>query len=209
MPAGQAEPFSVALAELRDRLRDGAFTPGARIAATEVAETLRLSATPVREALSRLAGEGLLEDRRGQGFFLRTLSGLEVADLYRMSLEVIDIAQASERARAARPASGPDTGGLRLDPVATVERLLAEWVAEAGSRILSLNFRTLQTQLGPIRRVESALIRDLAVEAAEMAEARDAGVRRDAQTRFHHRRIALADRLAALAYRGGEPPPQI
>ena len=76
----------LALAQLRERLRDGGFPPGMRIAATEVADTLKLSATPVREALSRLAGEGLLEDRRGQGFFLRPLSGVDIADLYRLSL---------------------------------------------------------------------------------------------------------------------------
>jgi hypothetical protein len=211
MPTDQAEPFHLALIGLRDRLRDGGFAPGQRIAATEVAETLRLSATPVREALSRLAGEGLLEDRRGQGFFLRALSGLEIADLFRMSLSELLIAQDSHRARtAARGSSGSDAPeDPGSDPILLVERLFADWIAEAGSRTLSVTFRTLRIQLGPVRRAESAVITDLQAEADELqalARAEDAGARTAAIRRFHLRRVALADRLAALAYRGQIPP---
>ena len=79
------EPFRQALVDLRRRLRDGALEPGARVTAKEVAEGLKLSHTPVREALSRLAGEGLLEERRGDGFFVPELSAADIAVLYRMS----------------------------------------------------------------------------------------------------------------------------
>jgi DNA-binding GntR family transcriptional regulator len=210
MPATPAEPFHLALAGLRDRLRDGGFAPGARIAATEVADTLKLSATPVREALSRLAGEGLLEDRRGQGFFLRALSGLEIADLFRMSLSELLIAQDSRRAhnavRGGGGAEARDDPALR--PIVRVERLFTDWIAEAGSRTLSVTFRTLQIQLGPVRRAEPEIIPDLQAEADELqalAEAADAAARGPALRRFHLRRVALADRLAALAYRGQHP----
>jgi DNA-binding transcriptional regulator YhcF (GntR family) len=209
MGTGHAEPFQVALAELRERLREGGFPPGKRIAATEVADTLHLSATPVREALSRLAGEGLLEDRRGQGFFLRPLSGVDVADLYRMSLSQLTIAQDSHRQHVSR--SGvvpPDPGAAATDnPIRDVERLFSNWIAEAGSQALFGSHRTLQIQLGPIRRVEPLLIDDLAAEAAELArvaEPGQAGLRVPALRRFHTRRIALADRLATLAYKGPE-----
>jgi DNA-binding GntR family transcriptional regulator len=211
MPAGQAEPFHLALAGLRDRLREGGFAPGARIAATEVADALRLSATPVREALSRLAGEGLLEDRRGQGFFVRALSGLEIADLFRMSLSQLLIAQDSHRARASRrgETACEPREGAGADPVAQVEQLFVDWVAEAGSRTLSVTYRTLQIQLGPVRRAEPAVIDDLQAEADELralAGADLASARGPALRRFHLRRVGLADRLAALAYRGPQPP---
>ncbi|MFN3487458.1 MAG: GntR family transcriptional regulator, partial [Planctomycetota bacterium] len=61
----------MALTAVRDRLQSGALPPGARATAVDLADDLGLSTTPVREALSRLAGEGLLEDRRGQGYFVR------------------------------------------------------------------------------------------------------------------------------------------
>src|SRR5947209_1572479 len=98
-----AEPFAVALGELRARLRRGAFRADERLAATDLAGEFGLSATPVREALSRLAGEGLLEDRRGLGFFVRRLSRADIAALYRLSLTHLLLAL------DARPAlAGPD-----------------------------------------------------------------------------------------------------
>jgi hypothetical protein len=211
MAAGQVDAFQRALTQLRERLREGGFAPGVRIAATEVADSLQLSATPVREALSRLAGEGLLEDRRGWGFCLRPLSGVDIADLYRLSLTHLTIALDSHRARVSRE------GGRALErlavltgsPVRDIERLFTDWVAEAGSRALSTSYRTFQIQLGPVRRFEPMVIEDLADEAAELAAlttSDPAAERLPLVRRFHLRRVALADRLATIAYHGPETP---
>jgi DNA-binding GntR family transcriptional regulator len=211
MAAGHIEPFQRALAQLRERLRDGGFPPGTRIAASEVADSLKLSATPVREALSRLAGEGLLEDRRGQGFFLRPLSGVDIADLYRLSLTHLALALDSHRARVSRQGRTPGEAAPEpfSNPVRDVERLFTEWVGEAGSRALSGSYRTIQVQLGPVRRFEPAVIEDLEAEAVELvAAALDELVpaRMALVRKFHARRIALADRLATLAYRDPAGP---
>jgi DNA-binding transcriptional MocR family regulator len=208
MSANPVEPFQRALFQLRERLREGAVPPGTRIAATEVADTLKLSATPVREALSRLAGEGLLEDRRGQGFFLRPLSGVDIADLYRLGLSHLTIAHEAQRERVSRQGVGGGEGtlGTSGNPVRDIERLFMEWVVEAGSRALTASYRTVQTQLGPVRRCESEVIENLPEEAQALIDPALAG--RTAQRlslvrEFHERRIALADRLAILTY--GEP----
>jgi hypothetical protein len=211
MAADHVEPFQRALAELRERLREGGFPPGTRIAATEVADTLKLSATPVREALSRLAGEGLLEDRRGQGFFLRPLSGVDVADLYRLSLVHLTLAMDSHHSQRVRQGShSPDGLADRPGhPIRDVERLFSEWVGEAGSRTLSSGYRTLQTQLGPVRRSEPKLIDNLVQEAAELlalGPADETAARLALIRRFHARRIGLADRLATLTYREPDGP---
>jgi DNA-binding GntR family transcriptional regulator len=208
MAANPVEPFQRALFQLRERLREGGFPPGTRIAATEVADTLKLSATPVREALSRLAGEGLLEDRRGQGFFLRPLSGLDIADLYRLGLSHLLIAHEAQRERASRQGVGGVEGaaGASGNPVRDVEHLFMEWVVEAGSRALTASYRTVQTQLGPVRRLEGEVIEDLDEEARTLVAAATAGAmsrRLALVSEFHERRMALADRLAILAY--GEP----
>lgn len=208
MATNPIEPFQRALSQLRERLREGGFPPGMRIAATEVAETLKLSATPVREALSRLAGEGLLEDRRGQGFFLRPLSGVDIADLYRLGMMHITIAHDTQREHVSRQGVGGAEGAANTaeNPVRAVERLFMEWVVEAGSRALTASYRTVQTQLGPVRRLEGELIPDLAEEAQAMIAVGLSGELRERLSlmqEFHERRIALADRLAILAY--GEP----
>lgn len=209
--AGQrTEPFQRALNSLRERLRAGADPPGTRITATDVADDLRLSATPVREALSRLAGEGLVEDRRGQGFFIRPLATADVADLYRLSLAHLLIAQDPHRQAGRRsPGAGeppPAADGAR-DPVHEVEALFSAWVAEAASRTLGTAFSRVQVQLGPVRRLEPLLISDLAAEAAALRGApEDPTAERLQRVRqFHARRLRLADRLAALLERPSGP----
>ena len=202
MARGRDEPFQLALRRLRQDLRDGVYPPGARLAATEISEGLGLSATPVREALSRLAGEGLLEDRRGQGFFLRVLNGVDVADLYRLSQAQLAVAHDPRRRPSGLGLDAPlPAAGEERDPVGEVERLFAVWIAEAGGRALALVHRGLQAQLGPVRRIEHLVFRDLAEEAARLAElaAPDRRAERPrALRRFHGRRIAAAERLATL-----------
>lgn len=76
----------VALAEqvyhaLRERLRSGAIGPGQPLQEVQLAEALGVSRTPVREAMARLASEGLLaSDRRS--FTVPALSRQDVDDIY-------------------------------------------------------------------------------------------------------------------------------
>ncbi len=203
MAAARAEPFQVALASLRERIHEGAYRPGARIAATDLADELRLSTTPVREALSRLAGEGLLEDRRGQGYFVRLPNALDIADLYRLSLAHLLIAQEPHRPlrralSAAAPENPPDQNAIRR-----VDRLMLLWVAESGSRALISAFRLVQVQLGIVRRLEPELIADIEEEADQLDTLVDADrtARLASLRHFHGRRMRLAEPLAALLTR--------
>jgi DNA-binding GntR family transcriptional regulator len=54
--------------ELRTRILRGDVEPGRRLAQAELAAELGVSRTPVREALRRLTGEGLVEFRTNYGF---------------------------------------------------------------------------------------------------------------------------------------------
>jgi DNA-binding transcriptional MocR family regulator len=207
MSEDRAEPFQLALVALRERLREGEFPPGTRIPAATIAEALGLSATPIREALSRLAGEGLVEERRGQGFFLRSLTGGDIADLFRLSLSDLSIVHGAHRAQLRRRGAerAPITPGQ--DPVRDVERLFAGWMADGASRALLGHYRTVAIQLGPVRRVERRVLSNLDAEAEELLTA--AGSEADRAPllrRFHTRRIAAADELAALLAPRQEPP---
>jgi DNA-binding GntR family transcriptional regulator len=51
----------VAYAEIRDRILSGALAPGSRLAQYELAESLHMSITPLREAIRRLSSEGLID----------------------------------------------------------------------------------------------------------------------------------------------------
>ena len=197
MSTGRDDAFESALAALRTRLRDGNFPPGGRIPASALAASLKLSATPVREALSRLAGEGLVEERRNQGFFVRTLSGVDVADLYRLALAHMLIVVGRDRER--RPPTAPDTDP-GADPVRAVEGFFQAWVAEAGSRALGQMHQTIATQLGPVRRVEPRVLDDLDLEADALLRSAGTGEAQELAQglrRFHGRRIQAAEKLAA------------
>lgn len=199
MAEPQAEPFHVALSALRERLQSGALPPGARATAVDLADELGLSTTPVREALSRLTGEGVLEDRRGQGYFVRRLGAADIADLYRMSLALLLIALEPRRLARMAPAGEAveEDNGL-ADPVASVETLFRDWVAATGGRLLYTAFRVVQIQLGPVRRVEGQML-DLSAEARTLLDPQlPRGERLSALRQFHAVRIREAARLAVL-----------
>lgn len=57
----------VAMTALRDAIVSGVYPPGSRVIESEVASRLRMSRTPVREAIRRLAGEGIIEHVPNRG----------------------------------------------------------------------------------------------------------------------------------------------
>lgn len=208
VPAGvttamdRTDAFEIALEALRDSLREGEFPPGTRIPASKLADALQLSATPIREALSRLAGEGLVEERRQQGFFVRTLTSVDIADLYRLSLSHLMISQGQRTALGQRDAPAIPHTDL-TDPIRRVEGLLLAWMAGASATLMS-SYRTLVIQLGPVRRIEHLVLADLDAEAAGLAALHDPEAAPQwltALRRFHGRRIAVADRLASAVNR--------
>lgn len=74
--------------------------PDERINETTLAKSLHTSRTPLREALNRLAAEGLLAFKTGKGFYCRSLGPKEIMDLYevRLAIERETIRLACERA---------------------------------------------------------------------------------------------------------------
>jgi DNA-binding GntR family transcriptional regulator len=58
------------------------LAPGARIDEGAIASQLGVSRTPLREAIARLASEGLVEQRPYRGNFVRHFSAKEIDDLY-------------------------------------------------------------------------------------------------------------------------------
>ena len=67
---------------LRDQIIDGELEAGQRLNEVHLAEQLGLSRTPLREALTRLDGEGFVEQAPRRGFFVRALDPEEIDSLY-------------------------------------------------------------------------------------------------------------------------------
>lgn len=80
---------------LKDKILRGELKPGAQISAPEVAQALRVSRTPVTDALKRLAGEGLVEIVSRQGTFVTKLTARDMAEIFDMRLMIEMYAAAS------------------------------------------------------------------------------------------------------------------
>ena len=79
--------------DLRQMIMDFDLFPGTRVTETELAESFKVSRTPVREALQRLELEGLLTIRPKQGCFVRPVDIQTISEYYdvRVALEAMAV----------------------------------------------------------------------------------------------------------------------
>jgi DNA-binding GntR family transcriptional regulator len=87
--------------ELRKKVVDGQLRPGDRMREVELSNTLRVSRTPVREALKRLEADGWLKYLPSRGAVINSLEPEQAAELY----AVREILEASAARLAAQNAS--------------------------------------------------------------------------------------------------------
>ena len=86
---------------LREQILSGKLEPGAELAEVALSEQLGVSRGPIREALGRLASEGLVTVRPRRGAVVRSLSKEEFLELYqvREALEMMAVRLAVPRLR--------------------------------------------------------------------------------------------------------------
>jgi DNA-binding transcriptional regulator YhcF (GntR family) len=170
--AQNRDQFAVVVAALRGRLRDGAYVNGEALTVTDLARDWGVSATPVREALARLAGEGLVDDRRGKGYFAWRMDVSDLTDLYRAqeALTLAALASLIPCTAQSEPAVGGPNPALATDPVCEGrfdgllfwEALTWRVARAAGHRFLLGAQQRLSDRLAPARRVEPmVLLEDL------------------------------------------------
>jgi GntR family transcriptional regulator, vanillate catabolism transcriptional regulator len=73
-----------AVIDLREKILSGKLPGGMRLFEVPIAELLQISRTPVREALSRLTEEGLLDRLPSGGFIVRRFGFADVIDAIEM-----------------------------------------------------------------------------------------------------------------------------
>jgi DNA-binding GntR family transcriptional regulator len=205
MEVGTRDSFGRAYETLRRRLASGAYRPGARLHVEGIVADLRgISATPIREALSRLAGEGLVESRRKEGYSVPLPTASELIDLYRMSELYLSAAVAEARIgrrvlpeaenAEARSASEED---IRVRADLEARRIFHKLLLLPESRLLTVSGLTTVERLCWPRRVEA----DAQLALAELFEMRAALERDDFKTlkrlirAYHSSRRAAATRI--------------
>ncbi|MBI4491427.1 MAG: GntR family transcriptional regulator [Chloroflexi bacterium] len=103
---------------LRAAILRGQLPPGARLVEWNLAAEFGVSRTPVREALKRLSGEGLVAVDASRGLVVRGLSLREVEEIY----EVLEMLEAPATRLAAQRRSPEELAKLRV-----VLELMAEY----------------------------------------------------------------------------------
>jgi hypothetical protein len=145
---------------LRQSLAAGTVQPGDQIVVTEVAKRLGVSPTPVREALARLVGERLVEDRRHHGYFVPLPSWFDLLELYELCEMLVCAALRDARGRDAPSeiAAAPLSDGRAvLEPFAAqLTELLS---LSRNARLVAAGRLHVECLSAPIR-VEAALYSD-------------------------------------------------
>ena len=105
-PTIQEEVYSLLL----DKLVSGKFSPGEQLIDRKIAGELNVSRTPVREALSRLAREGLIDNYERCGYFSKKFNADDIAMIY----DVREAIEGTAARLAAVNATEPDILQLEM-----------------------------------------------------------------------------------------------
>lgn len=207
-----------AYAELLRQIQVGALAPGTVLGEVEQASRLGVSRTPLREALRRLAADGLVVQQSPR---MTVVSDIDIDDIrslfeVRRALEETAARLAARRGDAAVFAdlaadfahAVPSGKAGREDYYALIARFDAAVDAAAANDYLTAALRTVRTHLGRVRRLARDNPERLAASVAEHRVIADAIAAGDPELAAHathlHLHHALTSVLAALS---AEPAP--
>lgn len=149
---------------IRDMIIEGVLAPDTRIHEGQLGAALGVSRTPLREALSFLASEGLIDLVPGRGGIVRRLTPADVRDMLTVlsTLETQAARLACENASDAEIAAIRATHCEMMDLYARRERLdyykrnqavHRQLVAASGNRFLAETHEGIQSRLRRIRYI--------------------------------------------------------
>lgn len=196
---------------IRGWLRDGSRRPGEAVVVKDTAAALRLSVTPVREALERLVGEGLIAEAPDRaGFIMPRYTPRDYNEL--LNLHAILVEGALTRAVIVPEVMASIAG--EPDSRTAAEILFCSVMTSGGGRTLGEVGQSLSDRLAPFRLVELAVLGADADEIVEISRAIVAGKGRSAVRAYHRRRAHRAvdivqarhdmSRPDYLAHKGGK-----
>jgi DNA-binding GntR family transcriptional regulator len=179
---------------IRDAIHEGRYAPGARLVERTLAAELGVSHIPVREALTRLTDEGLVERAPRRGARVATLTRRELEELssLRIVLERFVVTRVQERLTAAeekelrRMVASMRQGAARGDfrRVFHLDQRFHERLCElADHRMLGEVVTGLRGRIGAFLRAATAALEPEALErhAASHDELLDAITSGDAE----------------------------
>ncbi|WP_062098380.1 GntR family transcriptional regulator [Caulobacter sp. CCH5-E12] len=175
-------------------LAESDYRPGERVDIGDLSRRVGASASPVRAALHRMAGERLLVSHQGEGFSFPRLSEPALSDLYQWNAALLVNALRAGPARALPPA--PEIAVSA--PLARLEALFAVLAAQSDNVEVEWAVAGVSDRLRRVRRAEIVLVPDFGDEVAELHRLfgdGDSGAIRTTMVAYHRRRLRLVPTL--------------
>jgi DNA-binding GntR family transcriptional regulator len=137
--------------QLQQAIRDGAIRQGVLYSENELAETLGMSRTPVREALISLSREGLIEIESQRGFRLRILSTDQRQEIF----DLRSLLESYTARRLAQSATEQDV--RRLTELVDAQERLGAGAGQPEFLALDEQFHLLQSELLGLERTHATM----------------------------------------------------
>ena len=187
--------------QVRRALQAGRYIPGQRIDPATLASEFKISSTPVRFALYRLVGEGLVADHARDGLHVPLLNEVALRNLYdwmeRLLLMACDIGEAPTWQKAGKLESVTADGDL----VKLTWQLFDAIARATAHGSLHHAVKRTNDRLAPIRRAKQGLLEDSFEELSELNrrwQARDMPALKSALRDYHEHRKQLVPSIVAL-----------
>lgn len=185
-------------ADIKAELTRGAVLPCDRVDVADICERYKVSPSPVRNALNRLVGEGLLETRSHDGFYVPRLTEDGLRDLY--VLNELFLLTSLDAAPTETPLPAPP---VHLGIVEDTETLFLNLASLSGNHQIRRQMGCLNDHLRAIRHLPDLGWVDRSVELSEIGYAcimQDRSGLARLIRRYHRQRYDLLPRIVALAY---------
>lgn len=183
---------------LKEEVGSGRYGAGEHLEPSALSANLNASITPVRDALHRLVGEGLVEAPRGDGFRTPLHTEIGLRHLYRWNATLLDLAARAPGVSAELPEAGE-----LLDRTEALFLIIAR---RPGNPEYAAAVGRLSERLRPMRHIEAALIPDAESEADALGVLLSSGASgplRRALAIYHRKRERLAAEIVEGLHRGG------
>ena len=183
--------------------------PGDRIEVADLSRRFGASATPVRAALHRMAGERLLVSHQGEGFSVPRVTEPGLTDLYQWNAALL--VNALRSAPSDLPPPKIPAIDLDADPVHGLETLFGVLAAHCDNIEVEWAVAGANDRLHRPRRAELALVPEFADEVGELARLVGAGEQtamRQAIIAYHRKRLRLVPALARHLHGLGDREPR-
>lgn len=193
-PAHVLEPT---FQRLKRKLMEGAWAPGEKLEALQLADEFGVSMTPVRDCLNRLVGELLVEMKPGEGYRVAQVSEQRLRDMLEVNEVLLTHAIRVAHARWP-PAEASSPPADHADRVADLFDAIA---AGTGNLALAQTVRSLSERMHTIRNLDIHVFPEGIRELEDMEELAQNG-RPDLllkMARYHEqRRQCTADFVSLL-----------